>query len=226
MPKKTTAVPALLLSLTFALPVFATEPDKAALDKRETAATELVSVSGSKQQYAQMIRVLSQSVQNGFRQNLTQALQQKSISPEQHEKTLQIIQKHASDLGSKYEEGLNEVMPWDALEKNIYVPRYSKHFPAEEISDLIAFYKSSSGKKFAATAPQLMLESSQAVSSGYSEALTGYAMKLLQEKLMQPLAELEPLQPAAKPQTDAAPLVTDSAPPRPASTPSAPKPQE
>lgn len=177
-----------LLLFTFVLPV-------QAASEGEAAVHELITLSGAKKQYTQMLAVMTRSMQVGFNKGLMKALQQKPIAQDKRKKASDILQRHFKDFIKKYETYLKKTMTWEALVKDVYTPLYLKHFTVEEIKHIIAFYKSPTGKKFSQKSPQLIQEASQRVSSKYSKKLNDYAIKLSKKKIDQAMKDLKPLQP-------------------------------
>jgi len=202
---------ALLLTFTFSLPAIA-------IDSGEAKVTEIINLS-AKAPYDKMIGILAESLQRGFLQGLAQTLQQNPVAPEHQEQAQRIIQKHGQDIADRFREHLDKTVPWDALVKDVYVPLYLKHFTPAEADALLAFYRSDAGKKFAEKAPLLMQEATHAVNEKYGTALGSFAPALLQEKMMQTIAEMGPLQGTVIPPQS-------SVPQQPESNQSAPNPQE
>lgn len=168
-----------LLALSLAAPVFATESSESSL-------TELLAVSGAERQYAQMCEVLAQNIQAGFNMALSRSLEGKPVD----EKGIEVIQRHARDLGARYSKQLQESMPWPTLAKEVYIPLYQKHFSQEEVAQLVAFYRSDAGKKFSEKAPDLIQEASTAVNMKYTPALITMSTGLIQEKLADVMRDL------------------------------------
>lgn len=187
---------ALCLALSFSLPSLG-EDGK---DDTTAKVSEMISLSSAKQQYDQMVGVVSRSLQGAFLRGLQEALQQNPIGPEQEAKVRQIVERHAQDLTGQYASRLNEIMPWDVLVKEVYVPVYVKHFSPEEIDVLLAFHRSSAGQKFNEKVPVIMQDASQTVNAKYGEALGSLAQALITEQIQQAKAELAPLQSSSNPQ--------------------------
>ncbi len=70
---------------------------------------------------------------------------------------IRIFEDIIKNAPAESQKALQDVLKSDAIIDNI-IPVYAKHFTADELKELIAFYKSPTGAKNLALTPQLMVE--------------------------------------------------------------------
>lgn len=159
----------------------------------EAAARELIELSGAKAQYQQMLMVMTQSIQTGFSTGLAKALKEKPLAPAQRKQAKDILDRHFSRFIGEYQGYLKQTLPWEKLVEEVYLPTYLKHFSAQELKEVITFYRSPTGRKFAEKGPSLSREAAQAINNQYGKALQRQAERLTQETLRQIGLELDKL---------------------------------
>lgn len=187
MSQKMTLSILLVAALSLSFPVFAA-------GEGEKAVMELTTLTGAKVQYEKMLTILSRSMQQGFNQGLMKAVQLHPVPQSKRKKASKILQKHFNDFIKQYERHMKKTMTWEGLVKEVYAPLYLKNFTVKEIKDIIAFYKSPTGKKFLQKSPQLIQDASKTVNNKYGKQLNKYAMELSRKKIDQVILELKPLQ--------------------------------
>jgi uncharacterized protein len=178
---------ALLLLLASASSLAAGDPEG------EAAARELIELSGAKAQYQQMLIIMTQSIQTGFSTGLAKALKEKPLDPAQRKQAKDILDRHFSRFIGEFQSYLKQTMPWEKLVEEIYLPTYLKHFSAQELREVIAFYRSPTGRKFAEKGPSLSRDAAQAINTKYGKDLQRRAARLTQETLRQIGIELDKL---------------------------------
>jgi hypothetical protein len=83
------------------------------------------------------------------------------------------------DVSQDFWDGfMKEIKPNDLI--NLIIPIYEKHYTAEEIKELIAFYKTPVGKKTIAVLPQITADSMKA-GQAWGKEIAKKVMKQLEE---------------------------------------------
>jgi len=127
---------------------------------------------GIESQYNQMINLMITQYQQNFAAGVQTSIKK---SNEISEKDKAEIQKVANESVTSFLEKLkakmNEIMPFQELVKNIYMPIYKKHFTIDEIKEITSFYEKETGKKFISTAPALMQESVAIYNQNYNQKI-------------------------------------------------------
>ena len=177
-----------LALLLASMPAYcASDPDGAATVR------ELIELSGAKAQYQQMLGVITQSIQTGFSAGLAKALKEKPLNPAQRQQAKVILDRHFSRFIRDFQAYMQKTMPWEKLVQEIYIPTYLKHFSNQELRNVIEFYRSPTGRKFAEKGPALSRDAALAISKTYGKGLQQEAAKLSKETLRQIGMELDKL---------------------------------
>ena len=181
MMKKLVAILLLLAAPAAYAQARADEPDVALV-------RELLSLSGTEKQYNQVMTIMMESVREGFGQGFADSMREKPLDAARQQQAQAIAERYMQDVLREYSEEIRRVMPYERLVVEVYAPLYRKYFTRAELVDAIAFFKSASGRKFAETAPQLMQDSSRAVTQQFMPQLNRRMGDLVRER-MQKMAE-------------------------------------
>lgn len=149
---------------------------------------ELLALSGAEKQYEQVMTIMMDSIKTGFGQGFADAVREKTLDAAKQQRAQEIAERHMQEVLAEYAAEIRRVMPYEVLVNEVYAPLYRQHFTRAELADAIAFFKSPSGQKFAAAAPQLMQDSMRAVSTRYMPQLNRRMNQLMRER-MQKMAE-------------------------------------
>ena len=138
--KKTIAALALA---ALACPVFAAEPSLASIER-------LLDLMQSRQSY----EAIRAQVDAMAKPTFDQAIDSKSMSPEQRE----AIERRAAARTERMKSILDEAMNWEQIRADT-AQIYAESFTQEEIDGLIAFYESPAGKAYTAKMPLIAQKS-------------------------------------------------------------------
>jgi len=151
---------------------------------------ELLALSGTEKQYEQVMSVMMDAIREGFSQGFLDSVREKTFDADKQQKAQAIASRHLQDVLTIYAEEIRRVMPYERLVAEVYAPLYRKYFTRAQIADAIAFFKSPSGRKFADSAPQLMQDSSRAVTQRYMPLLNRRMGELMRERVQQMIEEI------------------------------------
>jgi hypothetical protein len=179
-------LPLLLLSLW--------HPALLAEEPRGTAEVrELLELSGAEEQYSQLLAVMTRSVQAGFSVGLAESLKQRSLKPQQGQQAKDILDRNFSRFVDQFQVQMKRLMPWEKLVTEVYTPVYLRHFSQRELQDVVAFYRSPTGRKFARNNGQLVQDATLAIKHKYGKPLQQQAEQLSQQALARIAQELDQL---------------------------------
>jgi hypothetical protein len=130
---------AMTLWLSAALPVLA--EDVAKDPQRLAAAKELIEVTGAKQQIELMLDLMKKGVGAGARESGSGAAAAQA-------------EKDFAAFSAKFQEYRDQMI-------EEFAGLYAARFTAEELKDIVAFYRSGAGAKFIAAMPELMQQGGQ-----------------------------------------------------------------
>ena len=104
-------------------------------------------IAGFKDQYNQMIRILSTNFQQGMVAGFQNGMKGKDIPENVKEKLYPMVNEASENIETGFENIFKKEVKFDDLVKKVYLPVYRKHFSESELIELIKFYNSPIGKK-------------------------------------------------------------------------------
>ena len=141
-------------------------------------------VMGTEAQYTQMLDIMLSQFQQGFAAGMGQSMEKsEKLTQEQQQQLQEVAQEAITRYLQRTRTMIEQVMPFDALVKDVYYPVYSKHFTVQEIQAMIAFFESPVGQKFVATTPMLMQEAVVIINQKYTPAIQQKSFELIEEEL-------------------------------------------
>lgn len=127
---------------------------------KKAAIDELIEVTELNKRIELIKQSFWRNAQRAFRSaslnSLRKDAQFKDVSSDQ---LLEAVNKKADILAEKYKDLFNKRIDLDVLVKKVATDVYAKYFSAQEIRDIIAFYKTSTGRKARELMPKIAAES-------------------------------------------------------------------
>jgi hypothetical protein len=132
-------------------------PEKLALIK------ELIELASSKQTIDAMLKAQSEQMEQRLPEIVWQAVsgmkELKTLTPAQTEALKLQVLSSSARTGRRMYDLLMQKIDFEKLIVDISVPLHDKYFTEAELRDLVAFYKSPTGRKVIAVMPSLVVES-------------------------------------------------------------------
>jgi hypothetical protein len=129
-------------------------PEKKALIK------ELLDVTGEPKTSEAMLNEMLKSIDKELPERLEDALKKDTnLSPQSKEELRKSLKEDLAKMTTRYTTLILEKIDLPKLIETTIYPLYDKFFTEKEIIDLIAFYKTDTGKKIIAVSPELGAES-------------------------------------------------------------------
>jgi hypothetical protein len=149
-----------------------TSPEKQALIK------EFLEVTGVRKDTDEIINLVLISIDREIQKTVSLLLEQDpSLTREQKKEMQKDLEASASRMIQRYRELFTQKINLGQLIEDIYYPLYDKHFTENELRDLIAFYKTPTGKKVISVMPALVVDSM----SKLNEVLLPIVQKFIKE---------------------------------------------
>jgi len=188
-----------LLSLALLLSVsHASAQDKISASKRAVI-NELLEVTGAKENFAKVLdSVFAMEEIQSSRSIESRINDDKSTSPEEKKELLQKAQASSDRIAKRFRDYFTTELNLQAGVEEISISLYDKYFTEDELRDLVAFYKSSTGKKAITVLPKLFSDSMTMVSEKYDSKIAEFVKRITAEEVVQLKKDIEP--PSAKPQ--------------------------
>jgi len=148
-------------------------------DKEKFVVKELLEVSGAKDVYYQIIKNAEKSSKQLYRKGINQLISM-TIPGKLPQETLSVIDEMIDesydDLIKNIKSYRENIMPWDYLVNEVYVPAYLEYFSVEEMEHAIDFYKSPVGSKLVKNTPPIMNSVSMKLKK-YQHDIIEYSIK-------------------------------------------------
>jgi uncharacterized protein len=119
-----------------------------------------------------LMRALAQSIPDGAR-----------LSAAEREQFQQRMAESTTRIWRRLRELLPQRVRFSEVMEQIFFPLYDKHFTETELKELVAFYKSPTGKKFISVVPQLTQESMTKTGELVMPKLSALVNELVEEEL-------------------------------------------
>lgn len=116
-------------------------------DAYEDDLKKLFELTGVKNNYAGLNNVIINQMQSGFFQAADQSLDARSLSEDQKKQVGEMLQNRFGEMVKNYQSHIEEKMPYEMVEKEVYIPLYKESYSHDEVKELITFYDSAIGKK-------------------------------------------------------------------------------
>jgi hypothetical protein len=162
------------------------------------AVQELLELTSARQQYQQMLMGMGQGIQGGFTISLAKALKDRPLDQASKTKGKAILDRHHQEFIKKLQQALQQTLSWDSMVKDVYIPVYLKHFSEAELQDILTFYTSKTGRKFASKGPDLLKDVSKEVNRRYAKQIKASTDKLADEQIGKITSEIDALRAGAK----------------------------
>jgi uncharacterized protein len=153
---------------------------------------EFLVVTGSKKNQEKMISLMTDQMKKAFEHSLnTMIVNQPSLSSTDKADAIMLINKTINNFVTRYRRELKEVMPYSEMEKVVYAPILTDHFSAEELKQMISFYKSPIGEKYIKLMPLIMEQSMAKTNELYFSKISKLSETIAEEEIEKLKSEIE-----------------------------------
>lgn len=144
---------------------------------------ELFELTGMKNNYIQMNNIIIQQMQNGFFQSIDQNISADSYTVEQRKEIGDILKNRFSEMVKDYEAFVADSLPYEKVEREVYIPLYKETYTENEVSELLEFYKSPVGQKTIEVGQKISQQSAEKSAEKYDEMIVSYVKKEIDENV-------------------------------------------
>lgn len=145
----------------FAAVMFAVAAVAQAAPPSEAAVRELMEATNARASMAASMQNMSKALPQVLRMRAEAVVRNNpKLNEDQRKAEMANVERRMPTITAALQKELNDPMLVDALYKEV-APLYARHFTADEVKALTAFYRSPAGKKSLEVMPALMGESAQ-----------------------------------------------------------------
>ena len=185
-------------SLVFTLAAGSLTAQQTVSASKRALIKELNEVTGAKESTDQMFDTML-ALQETDSAKMLESLvnNDQTMTAEQKNEVLQKSKESSARLMKKFREYFTTELNLSAAIDDISYMLYDKYFTDDELKDLIAFYRSPTGKKAMAVMPKLFADTMSMFSDKYMPKMLEFVKKTVDAEMTELKKELEP--PAPKP---------------------------
>lgn len=152
-------------------------------------------VTGTEAQYNQMLDIMMSQFQQGFSAGIQDTVQElDEITAKEKGEIKKIINESMGNYLQTMKSKILEIMPFQELVENVYVPVYRKHFTLDEIKEITIFYKGELGQKFVSLTPTIMQESVGVINQNYNQKIMQATKETAESELFKIKRAIEELE--------------------------------
>lgn len=141
------------------------------------------SAIGIEAQYNQMINLMISQYQQSYSTGIQTSIKKMSDISEKDKTEIQkVANESLNSFLQKMKVKMNEVMPFQELVKNVYMPTYKKHFTLDEIKEVTKFYEGAVGKKFISMSSTMMQEAAAIYNQNYNQKIMQISNELAESE--------------------------------------------
>lgn len=177
-------IPTLLLSLAFAASASPALAQDAIPESKRRIILELVDLFNQQTSIEQIVDVTLAQMETMFPQMMTDAAAGRSDLSEEEKKKLQ-EEAEASYIrfSARYRERVSKEIDFRKFQEEASLPLYDKFFTEPELQDLVAFYRTPTGRKSLQVMPELLAESMQKAGEILGPQISRIVQEVLAEEL-------------------------------------------
>lgn len=169
----------LLFAVFFSLPAFS---QSEANEEKTKLIGEMIILMRMDQQFPQMVDGMLKEMEKSFPIGFNAAVDgNDSLTPEQKAELKAKSGERFVTFSQKFRKRLSEKIDYGKYIREAVYPLYDKFYTEQELKDLIAFYKTTTGQKLIATLPALLAESNKTATEKFVPMLIPIVQDLIKE---------------------------------------------
>ena len=143
----------------------------------------LFDLTGVKNNYAGLNNVIINQMQSGFFQAADQKLDARSLSDDQKRQVGAMLKNRFNEMVKSYQSYIAEQMPYETVEKEVYMPLYKETYSHDEVKELIEFYNSAVGKKTIEFSQKIPEQAAKKSAEKYDSIITDFVKLQISENI-------------------------------------------
>lgn len=165
---------------------------------KRAAIKELIVITKMSETSDMIFNLFMDNMENQITQDTIKTFSDdKSLSPKQREETISLATDFFKELFSEIKTSLNKKALFNEPYEEVVIKAYDKHFTEGEINEIVAFYKTPTGRKTIDKIPAIMMEIQNSFGNQASALIEKEVKAIVDAKLN---ALMEKLQEVKKPQ--------------------------
>lgn len=200
--RKNKLLPACLAGLLLAfsiVDVHAQEPTTSAAQsissEKRALVRELLDLTSSKKTIDAIFKAQAEQMDKELPEMTWQTVagmkELKSLTPAQREELRLKVMSGSLSLGRRMYELIQEKIDFSQLIEDVFLPLHDKYFTETELRDLVAFYKSPTGKKVIDVMPELLTTAMKQTVDTMLPKLTPIVAQLQEEEILRIQKEIQ-----------------------------------
>ncbi len=143
-------------------------------DSYEDDLKKLFELTGVKNNYVGLNNVIINQMQAGFFQSADQDINAESLTEEQKKQVGEMLKNRFGEMVQGYEDYIAEKMPYETVEKEVYMPLYKETYTHDEVKELVSFYSSTVGKKTIEFSQKVPQQAAKKSAEKYDSIISDY----------------------------------------------------
>lgn len=175
----------LTIAFLISLNSFAVAQDKKEIsEEKQNLIAELIEITQTNKQILEITDNLLESMERTYPLVLERSIRKDSnLTQIQQEEISRKATESFKSFNKKFRERLPKEIDYGQYVKDTVFPLYDKFFTEKELADLIAFYKTETGKKVVVTMPKLFAESTKLAETILLPKVLKLVDKILKEEI-------------------------------------------
>ena len=142
---------------------------------------KLFELTGVKNNYAGLNNVIINQMQVGFFQAADQNLDAQSLTEDEKKQVGKILKTRFGEMVKSYQSFIAEIMPYEAVETDVYMPIYKETYTHDEVKELVNFYSSPIGKKTIEFSQKITKQAAKKSAEKYDSMISDYVKQQISE---------------------------------------------
>ena len=152
-------------------------------DSYEDDLKKLFELTGVKNNYVGLNNVIINQMQAGFFQSADQDINAESLTEEQKKQVGEMLKNRFGEMVQGYQDYIAEKMPYETIEKEVYMPLYKETYSHDEVKELVTFYDSPVGKKTIEFLQNIPEQAAKKSAEKYDSIISDYVKLSISENI-------------------------------------------
>ena len=144
---------------------------------------KLFELTGVKNNYAGLNNAIINQMQAGFFQAADQNLDAQSLTEDQKQQVGKILKTRFGEMVKDYQSYISEIMPYEAVETDVYIPLYKETYTHDEVKELVNFYSSPIGEKTIEFSQKISEQAAKKSAEKYDSMIRDYVKQQISESI-------------------------------------------
>lgn len=152
-------------------------------DAFEDDLKELFELTSIKNNYIRVNTFIINQMQTAYLKAAEETINVDGYTEEQKKKAGEILRNRFSRMVKNYENHISEVMPYEKVVQEVYIPLYKEVYTSTEVKQLITFYRSTVGQKVLDSTQLLVDQTSERIGEKYDPLVAPFMQSQIEEHI-------------------------------------------